>query len=64
MTFHYFKEDGMIIDFVKCFRQVDGTKISRATTCDITFNNIAACTDCKATSKPLLNPSWLSVDER
>jgi len=47
----------MTIDFVKCFRQVDGAKIGRDITSDITFNNMADSTDSKATSNAFLNPN-------
>ena len=48
MTFHEFKEKSMMIDFVKCFRQIDGAKVGCATTFDVTINNIADRADSEA----------------
>jgi len=38
-----------MIDFIKCFRQIDGAKVGRATTFDVTINNIADRADSEAT---------------
>jgi len=40
----------MVIDFVECLRQIYGAKIGRASTSDVTINNIADCPDGKTTT--------------
>ena len=53
MTFHQFKEEGVIY-LVECLRQIDGTKVSRTAASDITINNVADCADSKTTSNAFL----------
>ena len=45
MTFHQFKEEGVMIYLVERLRQIDGTKVSRTATFNITINNITDCAD-------------------
>ena len=43
----------MVIDFVERLRQIYGAKIGRASTSDVTINNIADCPDSKTTTNTL-----------
>ena len=59
MTFHKFEKESVVIDFVERLRQIYGAKVGRASTSDVTVNNIADCPDGKTTTNTVFESKFV-----
>jgi len=50
----------MVIDFVERLRQIYGAKVGRASTSDVTVNNIADCPNGKTTTNTVFESKLVS----